>query len=33
MQQNNVVVYILQKEQITEEYINTLVSPNGEGHG
>jgi len=30
-EQNSVDVYILTKEQITEEYILMLVSPNGEG--
>lgn len=31
IQQNNVRVYVLRKEHLTEEYIKMLVSPNGAG--
>lgn len=33
VEQNDVVVHILTKDQITEEHIRMLVSPNGEGFG
>lgn len=33
IEQNNVKVHILKKENITEQYILMLVSPNGEGFG
>ena len=33
IEQNNVVIHVLTKKQITEEYIKMLVDPNGEVFG